>query len=83
MMVHVKKNFGVSLNDKDKLDKWTKCQAVIDYGGKIAFMVLCNCVNTFWSGSVKLPRHPNLENISKYKLKKYVHFCQGFVMNKK
>lgn len=45
MMVHVKKNFGVSLNDKDKLDKWTKCQAVIDYGGKIAFMVLCNCVN--------------------------------------
>lgn len=61
-----KKNFGVSLNDKDKLDKWTKCQAVIDYGGKIAFMVLCNCVNTFWSGSVKLPRHPNLENISKY-----------------
>lgn len=33
MMVHVKKKFGVSLNDKDKLDKWTKCQAVIDYGG--------------------------------------------------
>lgn len=28
-----KKKFGVSLNDKDKLDKWTKCQAVIDYGG--------------------------------------------------
>lgn len=22
--------------------------------GKIAFMVLCNCVSTFWSGSVKL-----------------------------
>lgn len=22
--------------------------------GKIAFMVLCNCVSTFWSSSVKL-----------------------------
>lgn len=22
--------------------------------GKIAFKVLCNCVSTFWSGSVKL-----------------------------
>lgn len=31
-MVHVK-NYCVSLNDKDKLDKWTKCQGVSDYGG--------------------------------------------------
>lgn len=28
-----KKNYCVSLNDKDKLDKWTKYQGVSEYGG--------------------------------------------------
>lgn len=28
-----KKNYCVSLNDKDKLDKWTKFQGISDYGG--------------------------------------------------